>query len=333
MCTLGTTTDDPAILTGLKDAGMAAARINTIHGTLDELAKRINAALSLGDIAVFLDLKGPQLRLHMDQNYGIARGDEFPVYFKAQKIWLNHPIKDLLHPGMKVFIENGEVKATVSQVKGEYVILKVIAPDSFTMHNNMGVNVPGVDMGALAPLTDRDKEAVRIGIQRGVYGFALSFVRAFTQISQSADFIKQELQAAGKTGQFTYLLKIEDPIGVRNLKSILVQCKQVNLNVIVLAARGDLFTEMPQEDLPLVQDAIITECHDAKVPVMVGTGIFTTMQRKPVPSRAEYVDVFHMCRQGVDWVLLSDETSNSRYPVEAVKLLNIALKKYAISEA
>jgi pyruvate kinase len=174
---------------------------------------------------------------------------------------------------------------------------------------------------------------VRIGIQRGVQGFALSFVRTFTQISQSADFVKQELQAAGKTGRFTYLLKIEDPIGVRNLKFVLAQCKQVNLNVIVLAARGDLFTEMPQEDLPLVQEAIITVCHDAKVPVMVGTGIFTTMQRKPVPSRAEYVDVFHMCRQGVDWVLLSDETSNSKYPVEVVKLLNAALRKYAISEA
>ncbi len=331
MCTLGTTTDDPAILTGLKDAGIAAARINTIHGTLDELSLRIKSTLALGGVDVFLDLKGPQLRLHMDQNYSIAKGDDFPVYFNARKIWLNHPIKELLRPGMEVFIENGEVKATVSQIKGEYVVLKVVAPDSFTMHNNMGVNVPGLDMSPIPPLTDRDKEAVRLGIQLGVQAFAFSFIRTFTQISQSADFVKQEQQAAGKPGQITYLLKIEDPVGVGNLKSILTQCKQANLSVIVLVARGDLFTEMPREDLPLVQDAIINLCHAASVPVMVGTGIFGSMQRRPVPSRAEYVDVFHICKQSVDWILLSDETANGQYPVEVVRALNTALKKYSTS--
>ncbi len=183
-------------------------------------------------------------------------------------------------------------------------------------------------MSVLPPLTDRDKDAVRLGIQQGIQAFALSFIRTFTQIEQSADFIKQEQHAASKASNNTYLLKIEDPVGVRNLNSILIQCKQANLRIIVLVARGDLFTEMPREDLPLVQDAIITVCHDAGVPVMVGTGIFASMQRKPFPSRAEYGDVFHMCKQGVDWVLLSDETSNGIYPVEVVRTLLATLKKY-----
>ncbi len=329
MCTLGTTTDDPVILASMKDAGMEAARINTIHGSLVELTKRINFAVGLGGVDVYLDLKGPQLRLHMDQNYNIAKGDEFPVYFTPKKIWLNYPIKHLFRQGTQVFIQNGEISATVSQIKGDYVVLRVLAPATFTMHNNMGVNLPGIEVGSLPALTDRDKEATRVGIQHGVYGFALSFIRTFDQILQTMDFIDRETQKAGKKNNFTYLLKIEDPVGVRNLKSILEQCKQANLNVIALVARGDLFTEMLHEDLPLVQEALVSACHCASVPVMVGTGIFTTMQRKPLPSRAEYVDVYNICKQGVDWVLLSDETSNGDYPVEVVRVLNAALKKYS----
>ncbi len=331
MCTLGTTTDDPTILAAMKNAGMVAARINTIHGSIAELSKRIDTALSLGGVDIFLDLKGPQLRLHMDQNYNIALGDEFPIFFKPKKIWLNHPVKHLFQVGTQVFIENGEVKATVTQIKGDYVVLKVQSPAIFTMHNNMGVNLPGIDVGSLPALTDRDKEATRVGIQHGVQGFALSFIRAFDQITLSTEFINQEIQAAGVKRNLVYLLKIEDPHGVRNLKVILEQCKAASLNVIVLVARGDLFTEMPREELPLVQDAIIATCRDASVPVMVGTGIFSSMQRKPVPSRAEYVDVFHLCKQSVDWILLSDETANGQYPVEVVRALTAALKKFCTS--
>ncbi|MHA1733983.1 MAG: pyruvate kinase [Promethearchaeota archaeon] len=333
MCTLGKSTDEPGVLEAMKAYGMEAARVNTVHGTIPQLGARVEAVKSLGGVEVFLDLKGPQLRLHCDENYGIAPGDEFPLFFREHHIWLNHfkQVSPHIDEGMDVFLQNGEVHARVTRVKDDYAVLRVVHSVLHYIHDNMGVNILGMGeaLNSLPILTERDKEAVDVGVRGGVTGFALSFVRSFDQVYNTVEYIRDEAERRGGGQEFTYLLKIEDLTGRDNLGNILRQCRSRKIATRVIVARGDLFVEVPRVDLPFVQREIVETCHQHNTPVVVGTGIFKSMQERPFASRAEYADLFQIVRQGADWVLLSDEVSNSKYPREVVLAVRNALLKYA----
>src|SRR3954468_655832 len=67
MATIGPASDDPAILRGLIDAGMDAARVGLAHGDIsDSIARirriRVAAAAANRHIAVLVDLPGPKVR-------------------------------------------------------------------------------------------------------------------------------------------------------------------------------------------------------------------------------------------------------------------------------
>ncbi len=62
---------------------------------------------------------------------------------------------------------------------------------------------------------------------------------------------------------------------------------------------------------------------------MVATQLLTSMTMNPVPpTRAEVVDIMTAVKQGVDALLLTDETAVGKYPVEAVKWLERIAAKY-----
>jgi len=61
---------------------------------------------------------------------------------------------------------------------------------------------------------------------------------------------------------------------------------------------------------------------------MVATQLLSSMVSNPVPTRAEVVDVMTAVTQGVDALLLTDETTIGKYPIDAVKWLERISAKY-----
>jgi pyruvate kinase len=331
ICTLGTTTDDPQILSAMKDAGMGLARINTAYASLDELRARVRLAHEAG-LPVMLDLKGPQLRVdcttdRKDENgevhtvpvrYPIRQGEIICVGFKSGPVRFNHDFREDLEVGDLVTFDNGTIRTRV--VDGESrglaepenaVLLEVLEAGSGKMTPQMGANVPGKRL-SVPHLSERDLQVIDLGIGENVEHYALSFVRDASDVRALAERISAPI-----------CVKIEEQSGIDRLEEI-VQAGASS----VMIARGDLFVELPRVRLPRIQKDLVRRCKQLKVPSIVATGLLVSMQTSPTPARSEVGDVAAALAEGCDSLMLSDETSNSKHPVEAVRVLRELIEEY-----
>lgn len=66
---------------------------------------------------------------------------------------------------------------------------------------------------------------------------------------------------------------------------------------------------------------MISEANSLGKPVIVANEILHTMVKKPRPSRAEAGDIANIIVDGADCIMLTHETSNGKYPINAAKML------------
>lgn len=111
------------------------------------------------------------------------------------------------------------------------------------------------------------------------------------------------------------IAKVETKAAIDNLEDIVAEADAV------MIARGDLAVETPPESVPIEQRRIIGLGQKLAKPTIVATQMLGSMTESPEPSRAEVSDVATAVILGADCVMLSDETANGKYPIEAVKVM------------
>jgi len=111
------------------------------------------------------------------------------------------------------------------------------------------------------------------------------------------------------------IAKIETQMGVENIEDI------VRASDAVMVARGDLAVETQPESVPIVQRQIIGLGLKYVKPTIVATQMLASMTDMPEPTRAEVSDIATAVLVGADCVMLSEETANGQYPIEAVQIM------------
>ena len=170
------------------------------------------------------------------------------------------------------------------------------------------MNVPNVPI-QLPSITEKDIEDIRFGISEEFDFIAASFVRSADAIRQ----IRALLDEAGS--QMKIIAKIESQEGLDNLDSIIDEADGI------MVARGDLGVEVEARRLPHLQREIIEKCNFHGKLVITATQMLDSMIRNPRPTRAEVTDVANAVENGTDAVMLSGETANGKYPVEAAETM------------
>ena len=159
-------------------------------------------------------------------------------------------------------------------------------------------------------LTKADLENIRLAKEMGVTGVMQPFVRG----REDLECVKNALQEAGAE-DVKLFAKIENLDGVRKLEELLPGADEI------VIARGDLGNAVHLWDLPSVQREISQKCLVTGKPFMVVTQMLASMERNPVPTRAEVNDIFHAVLDGASSVMVTGETAAGDYPVEVIRYL------------
>lgn len=158
-------------------------------------------------------------------------------------------------------------------------------------------------------ITEKDIADLDFGITQNVEYVALSFVGSKNDVIKLRNLINE------KGGNQKIISKIERKIAYENLSEIISESDGI------MVARGDLGNEFPLEEIPFVQHHIIKECKKAGKMVIVATQMLLSMVDNPTPTRAEVTDVAYAILDGADGVMLSEESANGKYPVEAIAIM------------
>lgn len=305
-------------IASLFEAGMNVVRINSAHATFEGATKILNNVRAVSEqIAILIDTKGPEIRTSRCETKGgfaiaygetlVVKGGENETISTRDCLYVNDiNIVSEVPVGASLLIDDGDLKLDVVEKTADSLI--TIVQNDGVIKNFKSVNVPGVKI-KLPSITPKDKKYILWAIENDVDFIAHSFVRHEKDV-QAVQSILDE-----NNSKIKIISKIENQEGVDNLDEIL-KCSYG-----VMVARGDLGVEIPAEQIPRIQRMIVNKCIQHKRPVIIATQLLQSMITNPRPTRAEISDIANAIYQRTDAIMLSGETANGAYPVEAVKMM------------
>lgn len=317
ICTIGPASMNEETLTAMAKAGMNVARMNFSHGDHEEqgmkmdLVKKVRKKLNL-PIAILLDTKGPEYRIRTfkDGSVTVNEGDTFifttdDVEGDETRVSVTH--KNLhkdLSVGDTLSVCNGIVFFEVTDIKGHDVITKCTTGG--TMSNKKSMSFPNKVMSG-PYLSEQDKKDILFGIENDIDFVAASFVSTKQDMVELRTFLDEN---GGEDVEV--IAKIENQPGVDNVEEILEIANGI------MVARGDLGVEIPFVKLPAVQKELISKARALGKRVVTATEMLESMISNPRPTRAEISDVANAVYDGTSAIMLSGESAQGKYPVQAV---------------
>jgi pyruvate kinase len=326
LVTLGPATESADQIGSLIRGGVNILRLNMSHAA-HEWVRAVNqrvrdAAARLDtDVAVLMDLTGPSIRTgDVPAPWRLSPGDVVELRTEDSlapttefSTTVNYPgITKDLKVGDPISIDGGLIQLRATVLNGKRILAVVMTGGE--MKSRRHINLPGVDVN-LPPLTNKDYADLDLGVELGVDNFALSFAREPAHIQHLELLLEQKKSPA------RVIAKIENQQALHNLDAIVQASKGI------MVARGDLGSECPVEDLPIIQRDIIERCSYHGRKVIVATQMLESMIENPVPTRAEVTDIFNAVTEQVDCVMLSGETSVGKYPDRCVDVLHRVISR------
>ncbi len=318
VATLGPATDNYQIIKELVAAGANCLRLNMSHGDHHEHARRIAWGRRVQKelakpVAILVDLQGPKIRVGDLPAEGVELIPGKTVQLAAQAnytktgiIPVQFDIAKKVRKGETIYLADGRFRLKVKSVRGKLIAAEVSVGGILT--SRKGINLPDTDFDGDI-FSAKDQADLEFGVHYGADYIGLSFV----QRGQDIKNLKARLAKLGSPARV--MAKIETKLAVKHMEEI------IQATDAVMVARGDLSQEVMPEQVPVIQQQIVSLARKYQKPSVVATQMMLSMVHAPQPTCAEVSDVATAVMQAADAVMLSDETTIGDYPVEAVAMM------------
>ncbi len=318
IASLGPASDSPKIVEQLIASGANGVRLNFSHGTHDEQGRRIVWTREVSKklnkpVAIIADLQGPKIRLGDLPPEGVELkfGQDVRFGFRADYektgiLPVQYDLSKKVKIGETIYLWDGKLQTKVTHIRDGIVTAQVLVGGTIT--SRKGINLPDTDMAGDI-ITTKDLADVKYAASQQCDYVALSFVQRASDIHRLRKFLKK------LDTDMQIIAKIETPMALKYIDEIVQAADGV------MVARGDLAIEAGAEVVPVMQRKITGLTRKYRKFVIIATQMLASMVDSPSPTRAEVSDVATAVITGVDCVMLSDETNNGKYPVQAVKTM------------
>lgn len=308
---------DVEFIEKLYKSGVNLVRMNSAHIQKEGLERIVNNVRKVSpNIGLILDTKGPEIRTTKIDGEPISFKTGEKIYLKGDAngvttkecIYLSYPnFTEEMKINQHIFIDDGIIDLKVQGKEGDKLVC--IFMNDGILGSKKSVNVPNVRIN-LPSITERDRMFIRYAMELNIDFIAHSFVRNKEDVLAVQNILDEQKSNIG------IIAKIENQEGIDNIDSIL------EATYGVMVARGDLGIEVAEEKIPNIQRNLIRRCILAKKPVIVATQMLHSMITNPRPTRAEVTDVANAIFYRADALMLSGETANGKYPIEAVETMS-----------
>ena len=321
--TLGPASTDVDTIVKLINAGANIFRFNFSHGDHPEHLGRMNNVKKAQEITgkhvgLMLDTKGAEIRTTVEKDGKIEfnAGDKVRISMDDsiegthEKIAVTYPgLYDDVHVGGHVLFDDGLIDMIIDEKDEANHELVCTVQNHGLLGSLKGVNAPGVSIN-LPGITEKDSSDIRFGLEQGINYIAASFVRKPEDIEDIRALLKEK-----NMEDVQIFPKIESQEGIDNFEAIMAVADGL------MVPRGDMGVEIPAENVPLVQKKMIRRCNEMGKPFITATQMLDSMEENPRPTRAEVSDVANAVFDGTDATMLSGESANGDWPVEAVSTM------------
>eukprot|EP00899_Mesostigma_viride_P015495 jgi/Mesvir1/23947/Mv10718-RA.1 len=335
VATIGPTSNTKETLYPLAENGMSVCRLNMSHGDhqshkqVVDIIKEYNARPDCKQtLAIMLDTKGPEVRSgDLKEPVMLRTGDTIIFSINAQSVIRAqaspHPgehvvavnydgfVKDVA-VGNSILVDGGIMVFNVEEIDEENVYCKVVDGGLFKSRRHLNIRGKSAN---LPSITDKDWDDINFGIEQEMDFIALSFVKDAAVIHELRDYLRS------KNSEMQIIAKIESAASVDNLEEILEATDGV------MVARGDLGSELPIEEVPILQAYMVRRCREMGKPVIVATNMLESMVVNPRPTRAEVSDISIAVAEGADAVMLSGETAFGSNPVTSLLTMHTVAQR------
>lgn len=330
------------------EAGVDVFRLNMSHRSRDgERERRFADSYRMvrylwesqkKQVAILGDLQGPKIRLGTffdDPDAEIAirpgghfvlhtnrevRGDESQASVFYDDQLLGHQAERVTS-GTRIWLGDGEALLEVKDISPDGA-LSCFVHSGGTIKSRRGVTFKGVSFD-LETFTQKDRDDLTFLMS--VFGadlsyVAVSFVRTAEDILKIKCFVAEQYQKI--LGEADAAARLPGIIAKIETKQAVAGIEEI-LDVVdgIMIARGDLGMQLELEDLAGLQKRIIHLCNVRGKSVITATQMLDSMERNPIPTRAEVTDVYNAIFDGTDAVMLSGETSKGPYPIQAIRTM------------
>jgi len=318
LCTLGPSSMNERVIKRLEDTGVSLFRINLSHTGLEELSDIIRFMQSKTSVPICIDTEGAQIRTGTLKERKIILPDNGITRILKDKIagdsqgfnLYPYDVVDKFKAGDFISMDFNSVLAQIIDKDKKGLDIRILTGG--LVGQNKAVTVDR-DI-KLPPLTEKDCEAIKIGIEKGIRHFALSFANRASDV----DVIRS------LAGEKIFLIsKIESVDGIINLEEISKKSDAI------LIDRGDLSRQVSIERIPILQKDIISRVKKLKIKVYVATNLLESMVTSSTPTRAEVNDIFNTLNDGADGLVLAAETAIGSYPVDCATMVCRIIKEFS----
>ncbi|XP_014254436.1 pyruvate kinase-like [Cimex lectularius] len=338
ICTIGKSTCNSPTIEKMIKNGMSVARIDMSHGSLldniDLLRETRTFIIEycsknkiVYPIAIAVDIKGPEILtgvLYKAEKVTLVEGDTITLTTHPSweergsqaKIFVDYKdLAQIVQPLDVILLDYGRVKLSVRGTVDSDIVCDIVAGGE--IHSYSDVMVLDVPL-SMPFLTQKDKKDLEALVGESVDVVFISGAIGKNSVELVREFLRQD----NMKGECIMIVsKIESKLALSRYDEILAASDGIIIN------RGKLGIELSTEKVMQAQKAMIAKATKAGKPIFSVCEYLNSMIHKNCPTFAEAADVVATIHDGVDGIILKDETAIGEYPDVVVRTLNTLCKE------